>query len=328
MKTNKLVLSGLALSILFSPIYSNPTVSKAAEANQYTISASKQKNEVVLTKAQIVKLAADYASAHSYVQRGGDYKDGEYKTFTQNGKVYRYLASDIDTKGELLALLKKSLTPKEAENFFAAQAFIQKNGKLAQLEADGGSLLKWAKATVTFVKADKKTNVYQLSVPVGETAETALYQVELQKINSKEWRISKIPYAVKTTQEIQVKNHQLSLPVELKINTGLDSFTFSDKGKFVGGLDVLTYNSQTQKIQNLLPNHSKMIDQNELKGYAFPVVAVNLEIQSIAKNGKTETVKQTHYYIIDQKQNLAFDLYIIKGSLKETQIEAILKSFK
>jgi hypothetical protein len=329
MKINKLILSGLALSILFGSNYSSPTVTKAAtEGNQYMVAGSKHKSSAVLTKAQIVKLAADFASVQSYIQRGGDYKEGEYQTFSQNGKTYRYLAGTIDTKGELLTLLKKTLTPKEAENFITAQAFIQKNGKFAQLEADGGSLLNWSKATVSFVTTDKKTNVYQLIVPVGETTETALFQLELQKIYSKEWRISKIPYAVKTTQDIQIKNHQLSLPVGLKIKTGLDSFTFSDKDKFVGGLDVLTYNPQTQKIQNLLPNHSKLIDQKDLTGYTFPVVAVNLEIQSIGKNGKSVTIKQTHYYIIDQKQNLAFDLYINKGTLKEAQIETILKSFR
>ena len=80
----------------------------------------------------------------NYVQRGGDYKKDEYKTFSHNNKTYRYLSSSIDTKKELKKYLEKVLVPSEAEQFMKSQGIIEYRGKLAQVEeVDGGSLLQW-----------------------------------------------------------------------------------------------------------------------------------------------------------------------------------------
>ncbi|HYK74214.1 MAG TPA: DL-endopeptidase inhibitor IseA family protein [Pseudoneobacillus sp.] len=189
-KGKKILLTGLTVALLNTPFLMN-TDSATAKELQRTTLATKIKNE--LTAKQVVQLAAYYAKASSYVQRGGDYKKGEYKTFSYKGKTYRYLAGNIDTKKELLNYLQKSLTKNAAEQFFKSSGIIEYKGKLAQLEADGGSLLQWEKATAKYLKTSKNTQFYLLSVPLGETGVTYTYSVEYQYVEKVGWRISKEP---------------------------------------------------------------------------------------------------------------------------------------
>lgn len=190
MKTNKFLAAGLAVTLLASPLFSNPSSAWAKEA--ITITQAAKVN--ALTEKQAIKLAAYYAKAASYIQTGGNYKNSPYKTFKYKGKTYRYLARDLDTKKELFTLLKKSLTQKEAEKWIKNHGIISYKGKMAQVEADGGSLLNWRKATAEFLKTDKnKTDFFRLVVPVGDTGETEAFIVEFQKVG-KEYRISKVPY--------------------------------------------------------------------------------------------------------------------------------------
>ncbi|MBM4765008.1 hypothetical protein GNT69_22470 [Bacillus sp. B15-48] len=43
-----------------------------------------------------------------YPTRRG-YKEGEYKTFEYKGQIYRYLASDIDTKKKYMTFLNQAI---------------------------------------------------------------------------------------------------------------------------------------------------------------------------------------------------------------------------
>jgi hypothetical protein len=89
--------------------------------------------------------------------------------------------------------LTKTLTEKAAENFIKAQGLIVHKGKLAQLEADGGSLLAWGEAEAELVRNDNQSTVYRLFVPVGETGERQVFLAEYQNVKSIGWRISKEP---------------------------------------------------------------------------------------------------------------------------------------
>jgi hypothetical protein len=64
-----------------------------------------------------------------------------------------------------------------------------------------------------------------------------------------------------------------------------------------------------------------------LKGYAYPIEKVILEIESPVGSGKLTKVTQRHYYIIDKEKNLAYDLYFF-NVVTGTTIDKILKSFK
>jgi iseA protein len=183
----RILLTGLTVALLQAPFSNTMETTLAKEQTQKT----SQNTE--LTSKQVVQLATLYSIAASTVQRGGDYKEGEYKTFTYKGKTYRYLAGHIDTKKELLNFLGKSLTPSASEQFIKARDLIEYKGKLAQLEADGGSLLQWGKATAQFVKTDKNTKVYRLTVPVGDSGEKEMYSVNIQYVQKQGWRLNGEP---------------------------------------------------------------------------------------------------------------------------------------
>lgn len=146
------------------------------------------------TTARVIELVTMFSKAESYVQAGGQYRDGEYKTFSYNGKTYRYLSSDIDTKPELMKYLTKSMTITTSEQLIKNNGIIEHRGKLAQIEADGGSMLQWEKSEIEFIKTNDKTIFYRVIVPVRNNGEKQMYIVELQDVNKLGWRISKKPY--------------------------------------------------------------------------------------------------------------------------------------
>ncbi|MEI4769123.1 DL-endopeptidase inhibitor IseA family protein [Psychrobacillus sp. FJAT-51614] len=191
----KLLITGLIIGLLSVPFSQNSNVL----AKEQTKVEQKAKQNELSTK-KVIELANEFNRIASYIQQGGDYKNEEYKTFTYDKKTYRYLSSSIDTKKELKAYLEKVLVPAETEQFIKNRGIIEYKGKLAQVEADGGSLLQWEKATAQFVKKDKNNLQYRLTVPVWNTNEKQNYLIEYQFVNNKiGWKISKEPIQEKST---------------------------------------------------------------------------------------------------------------------------------
>lgn len=154
-----------------------------------------KKNDMPAEKA--VELAARWDMTESMVLAGGIYKEGEYKRFTYKGMTYRYMAKDLDTKKKLRAELEKSVTRKVAKQFMKDHKFIKHNGNLAQIEADGGSLLVWKEARAKELKSRKKSSVFELSVPVGYTGKVDKFKVTFEYVNKSGWRISELPIYLK-----------------------------------------------------------------------------------------------------------------------------------
>ncbi|NYF23773.1 DL-endopeptidase inhibitor IseA family protein [Sporosarcina sp. JAI121] len=144
-----------------------------------------------------VEIAAGWAATESLVQSGGVYEEGEYTRFNYKGETYRYMASHLDTKKELRAELEKSVTKKVAKRYMKDHNFIKKNKKLAQIEADGGSLLQWEAATAEEIKSKKNKYVFELSVPVGYTGTVDKFKVTYEYVKKSGWRISKLPVYTK-----------------------------------------------------------------------------------------------------------------------------------
>lgn len=192
MNTKKiLLLTGLSVALFSSPFTMN---TESALAYNLSGKPAVQINKIApLSEEKVVSLAAQWASTSSYIQRGGDYKEGEYKTFTYKGRTYRYLSSDIDTKKELYHYIRKTLTPKETAEWFKNTEIIEYKGKMAQLEADGGSILDWKKATAEYVKTEKKTKFYRLFIPIGETGKKEMQIIGIEQERTK-WKVAKMPY--------------------------------------------------------------------------------------------------------------------------------------
>lgn len=150
-----------------------------------------EKSEVNSEKA--VEIAASWAATASLVQSGGVYKEGEYMRFNYKGETYRYMASQLDTKKEMRGELEKSVTRKVAKQFMKDQKFIKQKRRLAQIEADAGSLLQWSEATAKVVKSKKDKSVFEVSVPVGYTGTFDTFKVTYEYVRKSGWRISKLP---------------------------------------------------------------------------------------------------------------------------------------
>ncbi|WP_191090647.1 DL-endopeptidase inhibitor IseA family protein [Niallia endozanthoxylica] len=149
-----------------------------------------------ITDELVVKNVSEWMMLDSYISGGGDYKEGEYKTFIYKKQTYRYLSKEIDTKKELIGYLKTSLTTDYAEQYIRNKGIIVHKGKLAQLEADGGSLLQWNHAVAVYDSTTGNERIYTLTVPIGDTGQHDEYLVSFRFDERKGWKISKAPTLV------------------------------------------------------------------------------------------------------------------------------------
>jgi iseA protein len=234
----KILLTGLTVALFHAPFSNNLEHTFAKETPKVT-QASIQKNE--LTSKQVIQLATSFSVATSYLQRGGDYKPGEYKTFSYKGKTYRYLAGTIDRKSELLNYLGKSLTPSAAQQFIKDKGIIEYKGKMAQLEADGGSILQWAKATAQYIKTEKNTKIYRLTVPLADTGDKEHYLVQYQYVQKVGWRLSMEP-----TLDQSVLTDKKT--IELASNLAQAKSFVQSGGSYQNGeYKTFTYNGKTYR---------------------------------------------------------------------------------
>lgn len=125
-----------------------------------------------------------------YVMNGGS---GEIETFTKDGNDYRYLGVDLDTKEKVIAYLQQSFSKEAAISFLEQAAFIEVNGRLAQSNADGGSLLNWKNATASLLIEEENNRVYQYSVPYGDGFDQIILEVVFVK-EKDGWKLNNNPF--------------------------------------------------------------------------------------------------------------------------------------
>ncbi|BDH62998.1 hypothetical protein MTP04_31280 [Lysinibacillus sp. PLM2] len=137
------------------------------------------------------KLFGDSNNAYWYVVMGGE-GIGELKTFTKDGIEYRYMAQSLDSEDKLKSYLAKTYTPEQVAMIYKDLGFIVNNGKLAQPNADGGSLLDFAKATIKQTYNSTTVKKYELKIPLGDTNEVAVMEGELRFVEGQGWRVSSL----------------------------------------------------------------------------------------------------------------------------------------
>ncbi|WP_052130147.1 DL-endopeptidase inhibitor IseA family protein [Ureibacillus sinduriensis] len=281
MKVKKLMISALAIALLTGPAM-NPDI---AHAKEEKITQGVKTKE--LSKKGAVQLASKLAHVTSAVQSGGLYQEGEYKTFIYQRKTYRYLAKDIDTKKELLSFLKTALTHTAAEQFIKKQGIIEHKGKMAQLEADGGSLLQWGEATAEFLKDNGKTKYYRLSVPVGDTGTSEAYIVEFQHVKKVGWRISKKPY--------------LDLDIPFNVNPALIFFNNLVKNLDLAKSQLIDSKTFSYDLLKKGVKKVELVELKELKRNQTQVeyvAKVDVELENSYQGSLKEGINQ--FYILIQ----------------------------
>lgn len=282
--------SALVIALLTGPAMNMDL----AYAKEEKITQSVKTKE--LSTKGAVQLASKLAQVSSVVQSGGLYQEGEYKTFAYQSKAYRYLAKDIDTKKELLAFLKTALTHTAAEQFIKNQGIIEHKGKMAQPEADGGSILQWNKATAEFVKDNGKTKYYRLSVPVGDTGKKEAFIVEFQHIKKVGWRISKMPY--------------LDLDIPFNVNPALIFFNNLVKNPDLAKKQFIDSNTIPHEVFKKGIKKVELIELKELKRNQTQVeyvAKVNVELEDTYQGSLKKGVNQ-FYLLIQPVDEMEFGI--------------------
>jgi hypothetical protein len=155
-------------------------------------------------------LLAGQAQQHFwYVNSGGSWKSDEKQSegpieefpIAGKGDHYRWMGTDFGNKEQYISYMEEVYTPEKAQQFWNEQvdsgSIVDVNGRLAQPNADGGSILDWSKAKATLIedRIDQKT--YLFNVPIGDTGTRENHRMTVRYVEGKGWRLDESVRVVK-----------------------------------------------------------------------------------------------------------------------------------
>ena len=193
------VFSAAAMIVSVTPAVGASKAPEPASSKQPAKSAQSSKTAVEPTKLtkinheSLMPLLREAQARYWYAMSGG--KGGEMNTFEYKGSDYRYLSEDIGTRAKLLDYLMETYT-KQASEYLIKKFFIEHEGKMAQLNADGGNILDYDKATAKMLSMTDTKRTYRLTVPYPEQLQgPERIVVKFEKVGGY-WRIATAPHAV------------------------------------------------------------------------------------------------------------------------------------
>ncbi|WP_052714150.1 DL-endopeptidase inhibitor IseA family protein [Paenibacillus dauci] len=175
----------------------NNTQSAAAAAGATTATGSTYAAWTGVSKLNhetVIPLIVEAQKRYTYTTSGGASSTAA-GTFTLSGQTYRYLSQDIGTRSKLLAYLMETYT-KQASETFIQKNFVQNNGKMAQLQADGGSLLEFDRATAKMISMTDTSRVYRLTVPYVDNAQPVERVMVKFALVDGQWKINTAPHVL------------------------------------------------------------------------------------------------------------------------------------
>lgn len=142
-----------------------------------------------MDEAIALDLVKEALAHQTHVQSGGNIS-GDLETFDYNGMDFRYLGEDLQPKSELLRYLEEAFTPEAAEELI--QGYIEKDGKMAQPNADGGSILQWDRAEVSLIQESGNSKEYAFKVPYGDESDLQYETIPVQVtfVPDSGWRVA------------------------------------------------------------------------------------------------------------------------------------------
>lgn len=174
---------------------------KPGSTNKVVPPAAKSEKYMQMDEATAVEMAASAIKTYWHVMTGGNPpEDGApVQTFLVNGMEYRFLGSDLDTSEKLNAYLGQYFTKEAIDTFMKHARIILQEGRMAQPNIDGGSILQWDKARAELAKESENDRQYEMKVPVGEGNEVQFQPVlvELKREKGKAWYINTPPHELK-----------------------------------------------------------------------------------------------------------------------------------
>lgn len=148
-------------------------------------------NALSFSSKEALSLFKQANLAYWHVVSGGEGKRDE-TLFTLNGKEYRYMAETLDTMEKLTDYLAKVYTPMQIEKHIKDVGFVVHHEKLAQPNADGGSLLNWEKAEIIQLNSSTTIRKFELTIPLGETNDKEVLKGELHFVPGVGWRVYRL----------------------------------------------------------------------------------------------------------------------------------------
>lgn len=144
---------------------------------------------VVQEHQSVIQLIKEAANKYMYVVSGGKLPEGLVKTFSHGDTEYRFMGSDLDTPEEFNNYLSESFTDSAIRSFMSRSRMIEHEGKLAQPNADMGSMLNYEDAAITRKKENGSEVEFDVRVPVGDGLSFEYVHVAFEKTKNG-WRIS------------------------------------------------------------------------------------------------------------------------------------------
>jgi hypothetical protein len=143
------------------------------------------------TSSQLVQNALQ---AYWHVMGGGQQADVLIVPVTIDGKEYRYLGQDIDTQAELSSYLGQYYTAATVKEIIANAGIVEHDGKLAQPNADGGSLLHLSLPLAEEIDSTDTQMRFEFKFEIGDTTEHVPISIQFTYENG--WKLSTTPRAI------------------------------------------------------------------------------------------------------------------------------------
>lgn len=149
----------------------------------------------VMDSKQAAQLAGFAQKLYWTVGRGGaQTPEGAVQTFTVQGKQhdYRWMGVDLDTKAKVTAFLERAFTPEQVAAFldqlFRMDEIVEVDGKLAQVNADGSSLMSWRDSRAVVASDSGTVKIFHFSVPAGDNR-VEVKNLKIRFLEGTGWRI-------------------------------------------------------------------------------------------------------------------------------------------
>jgi hypothetical protein len=159
--------------------------------NNTVIIESESYNQV-MNENVVVQLTGAAQRHYWHLSNGGS-SSGIVKSFDVKGHDYRWMGSDVDTKEKYIAYLEEVTTPDQAASYWKKLiengSIEEINGKLAQPNADGGSLRDWNASKATLIQDGTTQKTYSLTVPLGDSGNHEVHEIKVILVDGKGWRI-------------------------------------------------------------------------------------------------------------------------------------------
>ncbi len=153
-----------------------------------------------LSNDTVLGLVAEAQRRYWYIASGG--KGSNTASFQPAGTEtpYRWLSEDIGTKDHLTAYLQDIFAASTVATYisdqFSKKLLIEEDGRLAQPDADAGSLRDWGNAQLVNLEQKANEGKATISVPVGDDGQET-FEIQFVYQEKDGWKIATSPESIR-----------------------------------------------------------------------------------------------------------------------------------